>query len=55
LTPTPRRAQRFLFTNDQIVNVFSRRPAQDTAAELHTASNQDFIAWAEATGVAMAV
>jgi hypothetical protein len=64
--PTPRRerimkrfkspghAQRFLSTDDQIANVFSRRPNQDTAAKFHTACNQAFTTWAEATSVVMA-
>ena len=51
---SPRRVQRFLFTHDQIANVFVRRPNQDTAAKFHSARNQAFTTWAEVTGVAMA-
>ena len=51
---SPRRVQRFLFTHDQIANVFARRPNQDTAAKFHSARNQAFTTWAEVTGVAMA-
>jgi hypothetical protein len=40
--------------NDQIANVFSRRPSQDTAARFHSARSQAFTIWAEVTGVAMA-
>jgi CHASE1-domain containing sensor protein len=38
--------QRFLSIHDQIANVFSRRPNQDTAAKFRTARSQAFIAWA---------
>ena len=51
---SPRQAQRFLSIHDQIANVFSRRPSQDTAASFHSARSQAFIVWAEITGVAMA-
>ena len=51
---SPRQVQRFLSTDDQIANVFSRRPNQDTAAKFHTACNQAFTTWAEATSVVMA-
>jgi putative transposase len=51
---SPRQVQRFLSTHDQIANVFSRRPNQDTAAKCRTARTQAFTAWAEVTGVAMA-
>ena len=51
---SPRQAQRFLSTHDQIANVFSRRRNQDTAIKFHTARSQAFAAWAEVTGVAMA-
>jgi len=51
---SPRQAQRFLSTHDQIANVFSRRPNQDTAAEFRTACSQAFTTWAEVAGVAMA-
>jgi hypothetical protein len=40
--------------NDQIANVFSRRPSQDTAAKFHSARSQACTIWAEVTGVAMA-
>jgi putative transposase len=50
----PRQVRRFLSTHDQIANVFTRRPNQDTAAKFHTAGNQAFSTWAEVTGVAMA-
>jgi putative transposase len=51
---SPRQVQRFLSIHDQIANVFSRRPNQDTAAKFHSARSQAFTAWAEVTGVAMA-
>lgn len=51
---SPRQVQRFLSTHDQIANVFSRRPAQDTAAKFRTARSQAFAAWAEVTGATMA-
>jgi putative transposase len=51
---SPRQVQRFLSIHDQVANVFSRRPSQDTALKFHTARNQAFITWAEITGVAMA-
>jgi putative transposase len=51
---SPRQVQRFLSTHDQIANVFSRRPDQDTAAKFRAARSQAFITWAEVTGVAMA-
>jgi putative transposase len=51
---SPRQVQRFLSTHDQIANVFSRRPDQDTAAKFHTARNQAFTTWAEVTSAAMA-
>jgi putative transposase len=46
--------QRFLPIHDQIANVFSRRPNQDTATKFHTARSQAFATWVEITGVAMA-
>jgi hypothetical protein len=46
--------QRFLSIHDQIANVFSRRPNQDTAAKFHSARNQAFTTWAKVTGVTMA-
>ena len=51
---SPRQVQRFISTHDQIANVFSRRPAQDTAAKFRTAPSQAFAAWAEVTGTTMA-
>jgi putative transposase len=51
---SPRQVQRFLSIHDQIANVFSRRPNQDTAARFHIARSQAFTTWAEVTGVAMA-
>jgi putative transposase len=51
---SPRQVQRFLSIHDQIGNVFSRRPHQDTAAASRIARNQAFITWADVTGVAMA-
>jgi putative transposase len=50
---SPRQVQRFLSTHDQIANLFSRRPKQDTAT-FHTARSQAFATWTEITGVAMA-
>ena len=51
---SPRQAQRFLSTHDQIANFFSRRRNQDTAAKFYIARSQAFATWAEVTGVAMA-
>ena len=51
---SPRQVQRFLATHDQIANLFSRRPTQDTAAQFHAARHEAFAIWAEITGVAMA-
>jgi putative transposase len=51
---SPGQVQRFLSIHDQIANVFSRRPNQDTAANVRTASSQAFTAWAAVTRVAMA-
>jgi putative transposase len=39
---SPRQVQRFLSTHDQIANVFSSRPNQDTAIKFHSARNQAF-------------
>jgi putative transposase len=50
---SPRQVQQFLSIHDQIANVFTRRPNQDTAAKFHSARSQAFTAWAEITGVAM--
>jgi len=47
-------AQRFLSIHDQIANVFSRHPKQDTAAKFHAARTQAFATWTEITSVAMA-
>jgi putative transposase len=51
---SPRQVQRFLSTHDQIANIFSRCPTQDTAAKFHSARRQAFATWTEVTGVAMA-
>ena len=51
---SPRQVQRFLSTHDQIANLFSRCPNQDTAAKFHSARRQAFATWGEVTGVAMA-
>ena len=51
---SPRQVQRFLSIHDQVVNLFTHRSSQDTAATFHSARNQAFTAWAEITGVAMA-
>jgi putative transposase len=51
---SPRQVQRFLSIHDQLANVFSRRPNQDTAAKFHSDRSQTFTARAEVTGVAMA-
>src|SRR6201988_482544 len=51
---SPRQVQRFLATHDQLPNIFSRRPTQDTAAKFHFARRQAFATWGEVTGVAMA-
>jgi putative transposase len=51
---SPRQVQRFFSSHDQVANVFSRRPDQDTAATFHSARHQAFTTWTEVTGVAMA-
>ena len=51
---SPRQVQRFLATHDQVANLFSRRPSQDTATRFHAARTQAFATWAAVTGVAMA-
>jgi putative transposase len=51
---SPRQVQRFLSTHDQVANIFTRRPSQDTATKFHFARNQAFTTWAQVTGVAMA-
>jgi putative transposase len=50
----PRQVQRFLSIHDQIANLFTRRPSQDTVATFHAGRNQAFTTWTEVTGVAMA-
>jgi putative transposase len=50
---SPRQVQQFLSIHDQIANVFSRRPNQDTAARFRSAGSQAFTTWADVTGVAM--
>src|ERR1700733_12115584 len=50
---SPRQVQRFLSIHDQVANVFSRRPNQDTAAKFHSARNQAFDTWAAVNGVAV--
>jgi putative transposase len=49
-----RQVQRFLSTHDQVANIFSRRPNQETASKFHSARHEAFALWAEVTGVAMA-
>jgi putative transposase len=49
-----RQAQRLLSAHDQIANVFSRRPSQDTAAKFHSARHEAFATWAEVIGATMA-
>jgi hypothetical protein len=44
--------RRFLPIHDQIANLFSRRPNQDTATKFHTPRSQAFATWVEITGVA---
>ena len=51
---SPRQVHRFLSIHDQVANVFSRRPNQDTVAKFHSARNQASDTWAEVTGAAMA-
>ena len=51
---SPRQVQRFLSIHDQIANLFSRRPKQDSAAKFHSARSQALVTWTEITGVAMA-
>jgi putative transposase len=51
---SPRQVQRFLSIHDQIANVFTRRPNQDTPIKFRSAHDRAFIAWDEVTGVAMA-
>jgi putative transposase len=51
---SPQQVQRFPSTHDQIANVFSRRPNQDTATRFHSAHNQAFTTWAEVAGLPMA-
>ena len=51
---SPRHVQRFLSIHDQVANVFTRRPNQDTATKFRIAQSQAFTTWTEVTGVAMA-
>jgi putative transposase len=51
---SPRQAQRFLSSHDQVANVFLRRRDHDTAASLRSGRTQAFATWADVTGVAMA-
>jgi putative transposase len=51
---SPRQVQRFLSIHDQVANILTRRPNQDTATKFHTARNQAFTTWAEATDVVKA-
>ena len=51
---SPRQVQRFLSIHDQVANLFSRRPNQDTAAKCHAARHEAFAIWTEVTGVVMA-
>jgi putative transposase len=51
---SPRQAQCFLSTHDQVANVFPRRRDRDTAASLRSSRTQAFTTWADVTGVAMA-
>src|SRR6185369_15547138 len=44
---SPRQVQRFLSIHDQVANLFSRRPNQDTAAKCHAARHEAFAIWAE--------
>ena len=47
---SPRQAQRFLSTHDQVANVFPRRRDHDTAANLGSGRTQAFATWADVTG-----
>jgi putative transposase len=51
---SPRQVQRFLSIHDQVANLFSRRPNQDTAVKCHAARHEAFAIWTEVTGVVMA-
>src|SRR6201989_2078072 len=51
---SPRQAQRFLSSHDQVANVFPRRRDHDTAADLRSGRAQAFATWTDVTGVAMA-
>ena len=46
--------QRFLSIHDQVANIFTRRPNQDTAAKFDSARIEAFATWAEVTCVSMA-
>jgi len=43
---SPRQMQRFLSIHDQVANIFTRRPNQDTATTFHFARIQAFATWA---------
>ena len=49
---SPRQAQRFLSTHDQINNLFHLRRDHLPATQYRAARTQAFQAWAELTGVA---
>jgi putative transposase len=51
---SPRQVQRFLSIHDQIANLFTRRPNQDTPHQVSFPRNQAFIVGDEVTSVAMA-
>jgi len=51
---SPRQAQRFLSTHDQIANVFSCRRNQDSAAKFRPVRSQAFATWAEISSGTMA-
>jgi putative transposase len=51
---SPRQAQRFLSTHDQLANIFPRRRDHGTAANLRSGRAQAFAIWADVTGVVMA-
>jgi len=51
---SPRQVQRFLFTHDQVANVFARRSDHDSATKFRATRSQAFATWAEVTGVVTA-
>jgi putative transposase len=51
---SPRQAQRFLSTHDQVANVFIHRLDHSTAASLWSGRTQASATWADVTGSAMA-